>query len=93
MLYLGTTNGKLHGINLHSGEKIWSFETDTYKENRFAYFKSDDTYRDNIYSIIHSNEQFLEVECKLGGIFSTPYISGDYLLFTSTNGKLYCLER
>jgi outer membrane protein assembly factor BamB len=93
MLYLGTTIGKLHGINLHSGEKIWSFETDTYKENRFVYFKSDDTYRDDIYSIIRSNEQFLEVECKLGGIFSTPYIFGDYILFTSTNGILYCLER
>ena len=74
MLYVGTTIGKLHGIDLNTGEKIWSFETETYRKNRYKYFKSDDSYRDDIYSIIKSNEQFLDVECELGGIFSTPYI-------------------
>lgn len=93
MLYVGTTIGKLHGINRKTGEKIWSFETRSYNENRFKYFREDDSYREDIYSIIKSNEQFLEVECELGGIFSTPVISGDYLLFTSTNGIIYCLKR
>ncbi len=92
LLYVGTTIGKLQGINLHDGEKLWSFETASYKENRFKYFKPDDTYRDDIYSIIKSNEQFLDVECELGGIFSTPYIIDNYILFSSTNGTLYCLE-
>jgi eukaryotic-like serine/threonine-protein kinase len=93
MLYIGTTIGKLHGIDLNSGEKIWSFETDTYRENRYKYFKPDDKYRDDIYSIIKSNEQFLDVECELGGIFSTPYINNDIIIFSSTNGTLYCLKR
>jgi|WetSurMetagenome_2_1015567.scaffolds.fasta_scaffold42022_2 eukaryotic-like serine/threonine-protein kinase len=93
MLYIGTTIGKLHGIDLNSGEKIWSFETDTYNENRYKYFKPDDKYRDDIYSIIKSNEQFLDVECELGGIFSTPYINNDIIIFSSTNGTLYCLKR
>ena len=93
MLYLGTTIGKLHGIQFDSGEKSWSFETGTYQKNRYLYFNNDDSYREDIYSIIHSNEEFLEVEVKLGGIFSTPYISNDYILFTSTNGNLYCLKR
>ncbi len=93
MLYLGTTIGKLHGISLKSDSKIWSFETESYIENRSHYFKPDDTYRDDIYSIIKSNEQFLEVECELGGIFSTPLITNGYIIFSSTNGKLYCLMR
>jgi outer membrane protein assembly factor BamB len=93
MLYLGTTIGKLHGISLRSGEKLWSFETESYLDNRTKYFKTDDSYRDDIYSIIKSNEQFLDIECELGGIFSTPVISGDLILFTSTNGTLYCLKR
>jgi len=93
MLYLGTTNGKLHAFNRQSGDKVWSFETGSYKENRLKYFKSDDTYRDDIYSIIRSNEQFLDVECELGGIFSTPRIEGDAILFSSTNGMIYCLGR
>jgi len=93
MLYVGTTIGKLHGINLKSGSKIWSFETETYQENRFKYFKDDDTYRDDIYSIIKSNEEFLEVECRLGGIFSSPVISNKRIIFSSTNGTIYCLEK
>jgi outer membrane protein assembly factor BamB len=93
MLYLGTTNGKLHGISLDSGKKLWSYELDSYLENRQKYFKTDDSYRDDIYSIIKSNEQFLEVECELGGIFSTPYIYRDVIFLTSTNGTIYCLKK
>jgi outer membrane protein assembly factor BamB len=93
MLYCGTTNGKLHGFHLRTGEKIWSFETATYREHRLKYFKPDDSYRDDIYTIIKSNEQFLEVECELGGIFSTPFISADTIIFSSTNGTIYALRR
>jgi len=93
MMYLGTTIGKLHGISLVSGEDVWKFETDTYLKNRYKYFKKDDLYRDDIYSIIKSNEHFLEVECELGGIFSTPVIVKNMILFTSTNGILYCMNR
>ncbi len=93
LLYVGTTNGKLQAFSKLTGKYMWSFETESYKKNRLKYFKTDDTYRDDIYSIIKSNEQFLEVECELGGIFSTPVIHGNCLIFTSTNGILYCLER
>lgn len=93
LLIVGTTKGKLQAFSKLTGKYIWSFETETYKKNRQKYFKTDDTYRDDIYSIIKSNEQFLEVECELGGIFSTPLIHGNYLIFTSTNGRLYCLEK
>jgi eukaryotic-like serine/threonine-protein kinase len=92
MLYIGTTIGKLHGIDLKTGSKVWTFETESYQSSRFKYFKDDDSYRDDIYSIIKSNEQFLEVECELGGIFSTPVISNDLIIFSSTNGIIYCLK-
>jgi outer membrane protein assembly factor BamB len=93
MLYVGTTIGKLHGISLKTGEVIWSFETESYRDKRYKYFKPDDSYRDDIYSIIKTNEQFLDVECELGGIFSTPYIDNKNIIFSSTNGTLYCLKR
>ncbi len=92
MLYIGTTIGKLHGISKATGFEIWTFSTDGYKQNRLKYFKEDDTYRDDIYSIIKSNEQFLEVEIELGGIFSTPVLYNQYIIFTSTEGKVYCLK-
>lgn len=93
LLYLGTTIGKLHAISRLSGEKLWSFETENYLNNRAKYFKPDDSYRDDIYSIIRSNEHFLEVECELGGIFSTPAISNNCIIFSSTNSTIYCLKR
>ena len=93
MLYVGTTIGKLHGMALHSGKTVWSFETESYQKNRHKYFKTDDSYRDDIYSIITSNEQFLDVECELGGIFSTPCIAHDEIIFSSTNGTVYCIGR
>ncbi|MBL7966553.1 MAG: PQQ-binding-like beta-propeller repeat protein [Prolixibacteraceae bacterium] len=92
LLYLGTTIGKFHGISRKSGDKLWSFDTESYLNNRAKYFKSDDSYRDDIYSIIKSNEHFLEVECELGGIFSTPAIFGNYIIFSSANGTIYCLK-
>jgi outer membrane protein assembly factor BamB len=93
MLYVGTTIGKLHGISLKTGQKIWSYNTDTYLAFRSKYFKPDDSYRDDIYSIIKSNEQFLEVEEELGGIFSTPCITENLIIFSSANGKVYGLKR
>jgi eukaryotic-like serine/threonine-protein kinase len=93
MMYVGTTIGKLHGISLRTGETVWSYATDSYRTSRQKYFKEDDSYRDDIYSIITSNEQFLDVECELGGIFTTPVISNDAIFFSSTNGTVYCLKR
>lgn len=93
LLYVGTTIGKMHGVSLKTGKKIWSFETNSYLSSRSKYFKEDDSYRDDIYSIILSNEQFLEVECELGGIFSAPVIISNFLVFSSTNGKVYALQR
>ena len=92
MLYIGTTIGKLHAVDRTSGEEVWTFATEGYANNRLKYFKEDDTYRDDIYSIIKSNEHFLEVEMELGGIFSTPAIDGESIVFTSTEGAVYCLK-
>lgn len=92
MLYTGTTIGKLHAINKQTGKEVWTFFTDGYKTNRLKYFKEDDSYRDDIYSIIRSNEQFLDVEMELGGIFSSPAITDGYIVFTSTEGSIYCLK-
>ena len=89
VLYIGTTIGKLHAINASSGNDLWVFSTEEYQQNRLKYFTGDDSYRDDIYSIIKSNEQFLEVEIELGGFFSTPVVFGNYLIVTSTNGRVY----
>lgn len=93
LLFVGTTIGKLHGIDRNTGEDKWLFTTDSYNQNHLKYFKEDDSYRDDIFSIIKTNEQFLDMQVELGGIFSTPVINNNYILFTSTEGALYCLKQ
>jgi outer membrane protein assembly factor BamB len=92
-LCVGTTIGRLHGIDIRTGRTIWSFATDAYRKNHSQYFKDDDTYRDDIYTIIKSNEQFLAVECELGGMFSTPVVTPDRIFLTCADGSVYCLGR
>jgi outer membrane protein assembly factor BamB len=93
MIYTGSTMGKLHGIDKITGKDKWIFETDNYRKNRLKFFKEDDSNRDDIYSIIKTNEAFLEAQYELEGIFSTPAITDDYILITTTGGTVYCLER
>ncbi|MEX2232309.1 MAG: PQQ-binding-like beta-propeller repeat protein [Cyclobacteriaceae bacterium] len=91
-IIFGNTMGKLIEIAADDGQSGWTFMTDGYRTNRTKYFKEDDSYRDDIYLIIKSNEQFLEVEYQLGGIFSAPVVSADNILVTSSEGTLYCLR-
>jgi outer membrane protein assembly factor BamB len=92
-MYVGTTIGKFHAINPKTGEKVWTISSDSYEKNHLKYFKEDDSYRDDIFTIIKSNEQFLEMQYELGGIFSTPAISAEYIVVPSTDGTVYCFKR
>jgi outer membrane protein assembly factor BamB len=92
LMYVGTTIGKLHGIDIATGSDKWIFTTDGYRQHHLEYFKEDDTYRDDIYEIVKSSEQFVEVQEQLGGIFSTPLLHNGNIYFTSTEGIVYCLK-
>lgn len=93
MCYTTTLMGKLLGIDLRTGAIAWSFTTDKYKENRLKYFKPDDTYRDDIFSIIHSQEEYLEFLNNIGAVYSSPALYGDHIVFSSTDGTVYCLKK
>ncbi|MBN9379790.1 MAG: PQQ-binding-like beta-propeller repeat protein [Chitinophagaceae bacterium] len=93
MCYTATLMGKVFGIDLRTGAINWEFTTDMYRENRLKYFKPDDTYRDDIFSIIHSQEEYLEFLNKIGAIYSSPAIDKDHIVFSSTEGAVYCLKK
>jgi len=93
MVYVGSIWGKLFGIDKQAGTIRWAFATDGYTSNRTKYFKPDDTFRDDIGSILRAPVDWIGAEYKMGGIFSTPAISESFLILTSTEGVVYCLKR
>jgi eukaryotic-like serine/threonine-protein kinase len=93
MVYVGSIWGKLFGIDKKTGAIRWAFDTDGYTTNHLKYFKSDDTFRDDIGAILRSPIEWIGAEYKMGGIFSTPAISGNTIVISSTEGVVYCLRR
>jgi hypothetical protein len=81
----------LLGIDVANGKIKWQFTTEGYKKNRLRYFKEDDTFRDDIMTIIKTPADFIGMEYNLGAIFSTPALSGDRLVVTTTEASVYCL--
>lgn len=93
LVYVGTIWGKLYGIDRKTGAVTWSFATDGYQANHLKYYKADDTFRDDIGSILKSPPQWIGAEYQMGGIFSTPAISGDWMVVTTTEGTVYGLKK
>jgi outer membrane protein assembly factor BamB len=93
LMYVPSTMGKLHAIDRKTGDTRWTITMPGYQKNRLKYFKEDDSYREDIYSIIKSNEHFLEVQYEMGGLFSTPAITTNMILVASTDGVVYCFSR
>jgi outer membrane protein assembly factor BamB len=91
--YVGTLGGKLYGIDLTTGMIVWTFATDGYTHNHLRYYKPDDTFRDDILSINKTNEDFIYSGYACGSIYSTAALSSDLIIFSSTDGTLYCLKR
>ena len=93
MCYVGTLLGKVYGVDLKTGSIQWIFTDEGYKKNHLNYFKEDDSYRDDIYSLIQSNDDYIKWMYDIGAIFSSPAILGELMFISSTDGNLYCLKR
>ncbi|WP_276372025.1 PQQ-binding-like beta-propeller repeat protein [Chryseolinea sp. H1M3-3] len=93
MAYVGTLMGKLFGIDLIEGKVKWVYTTENYQKHHLKYFKPDDSFRDDIMNFIKTPADFIGMEYNLGAIFSTPAISHDRLLFTSSESTIYCLKK
>lgn len=93
MMYVPTLMGAIYAINLKDGSVAWRMNSDLYKKSHLDYFTEDDQYRDDIENIVTGEDGFLKMYYNLGAIFSTPLITGNYLVVTSTDGKIYAYKR
>lgn len=92
MLYVGNLMGKIFAIDSKTGAIRWTFVTDGYTANHDTYFKADDSFRDDLYKYIKNNVDYINAQLKWGAVFSSPAVSGDYMVITSTDGTIYCLK-
>lgn len=93
MGYVGTLMGKLFGIDLKTGSIKWTFEGDGYKNNKSKYFDEKDTHPEKVLAKFGNFDNVLRMYQELGGVFSTPAITNDYLVYTGADGYVYCLSR
>lgn len=91
-IYVGTIWGRMMALDPGSGKVQWTFDTDGFKTNHDKYFKKDDSFRDDIGSILRSPIEWIAAEYKMGGIWSTPLVVGDRVIVTTAEGTVYCLN-
>lgn len=93
MGYVGTLMGKVFGIDLKTGAVKWTFEGEGYKNNKKRFFDKDDKHPESVLAKFDNFDEVLKMYHDLGGIFSTPVVTDDQLLFAGADGYIYCLGR
>jgi eukaryotic-like serine/threonine-protein kinase len=91
LVYVGTILGRLLAMEARTGKIVWVYNTEGLSANRKKYFKEDDSFVDTIDKILVAPADWLDMENKLGGIFSTPALSDGRIVITCVDGSVYCL--
>ena len=95
MMYLGSHRGRLLAIDLSTQKVAWYFETEAAKKNGSALTTDkgapnyEAAFADNFYDDIVVG---LQKMLSIGAVLSSPAISGDTILFGSTDGNLYAIQ-
>jgi outer membrane protein assembly factor BamB len=89
----GTIWGKAYALDRNTGKITWTFATEGYRSHHLTYFDDKDTFRQDIGSILRSPYSWINAEHRMGGIFSTPAVSKDLIVLTTTDGRVYALKR
>jgi eukaryotic-like serine/threonine-protein kinase len=92
-VYVGTQMGKLFEVDRKSGKINWTFTTEGYQLNRLNYFKADDSFRDDLQTRVRSFDSYIKMLYSIGAIYSTPFITPGEIVFSSSEGILYCLKK
>jgi outer membrane protein assembly factor BamB len=95
LLYVGSTQGKLVGVDLTGFKPAWSFETEGMKTRGPDYTKADGTpnsealYRSDFYDDMVAGVNRV---MSMGAIISSPVVVGSVVYVGSADGNLYALR-
>jgi len=90
--YVGTLNGNLVAFNLNKGNILWTYETDSRQKFFDQYFTKNEQFSNASYEMLGKDlGAQVSIFYKVGGIFSQPAKKDNLLVFSSSEGSVYCL--
>ncbi len=90
--FFGTASGKLFAVNLNNGKILWTYETEGRQKFHDEYLTKDDQFNSSALATLEKNlASQVPMFYKMGGILSKPTIKNKLLVFSSSEGAVYCL--
>jgi outer membrane protein assembly factor BamB len=95
IVYLGVLNGTMEARDRNTGELLWTFQTETSKQNRDWVLTAEGKLNPSMFFRSNWHEGPLvaaDREFSIGGIFSAPLIADGVVYIGSADGFLYALQ-
>jgi len=94
-VYLGILNGTVEARDRNTGELLWTFQTETSKQNRNWILTADGKFNPQMFyksnwhegPMVATDRQF-----GIGAIFSAPLVADGVVYVGSADGYLYAIE-
>ena len=99
MAYIGSANGRLYGIDLETGNKNWTFQTEGSRTDTIGFFNNEgnvDIERARELSAGIENmptltKLYIRIFEKSGSVLSSPAINNQVIYFGSSDGNIYAI--
>ena len=92
ILYFGTFDGKLMGLDYKTGALKWEFQTELSRQNYRTIYNEEGHFNDDF--LLYGSD-YIASEAKiheLGSILSTPVIEDKIIYFGSSDGFFYAVK-
>lgn len=91
--FFGTLDGVIYRLDIKNGEVVPIFQTESSKKNRQLFINDENMLRADLQQKYEDNITRLFADyLQMGSIFSTIWIDGNRLYFSSADGAIYALE-
>ena len=92
IIYFGTFDGKMIGVDYLNGEKKWEFQTESSKENYEKIYNEDGNFKDGFELYGKDFKKSEELIHGLGSILSSPFVENGIIYFGSSDGNVYAVK-
>jgi len=92
IVYFGTFDGKVLGVDHLTGETKWQFQTESSKRNYHSVFDEKGEFKEGFVLYGADNETPEKMIHALGSVLSSPVIKDGVIYFGSSDGHLYSVR-